>query len=244
MHHETLTLGELTCRVIGPPESQPPEAVVLLCHGFGAPGTDLVPLADEFVRCHPALENRVQFVFPEGPLTVPEVPGGRAWWLINMLKLQSSLAEGRFRDVTRKIPPKLPDARNRLMTLVELLQDNTGLPLSRFVLGGFSQGAMLTTDVTLHLPETPGALLIYSGTLVAESEWKELAPARAGLPVLQTHGTFDPLLPFEAAEWLRDLLTEAGLDVDFRSFPGIHTIPGEAIPASAELIGTLLPDAP
>ena len=241
MPHETVTLGDLTCRVIGPPESQPPEAVVVLCHGFGAPGTDLVPLAGEFVRCHPALENRVQFVFPEGPLTIPEVPGGRAWWPIDMLEMQRAIAAGRFRDMRQAVPPRLPDARDRLTAVVDGLRERSGLPLSQFVLGGFSQGAMLATDVTLRLPESPGALLIYSGTLVSEPEWKELAPQRAGLRVLQTHGTHDPLLPFEAAEWLRDLLRDAGLDVDFRSFPGIHTIPGEAIPASAELVGTLLP---
>ncbi len=241
MHRETVTLGDLTCRVIGPSASQTPEAVVVLCHGFGAPGSDLVPLADEFIRRHPSLEDRVQFVFPEGPLTIPEVPGGRAWWPIDMLEMQAAIAAGRFRDMRQAVPPLLPDARHRLTAVVDTLRERTGLPLSQFVLGGFSQGAMLATDVTLRLPESPGALLIYSGTLLAEPEWKELAPQRAGLHVLQTHGTRDPLLPFEAAEWLRDLLTEAGIDVDFRSFPGVHTIPGEAIPASAELIGTLLP---
>ncbi len=241
MDRKTVTLGDLTCRMIGPPESQPPEAVVVLCHGFGAPGTDLVPLADEYIRCRPELGDRVQFVFPEGPLTIPEVPGGRAWWPIDMLKLQDSIAQGEFRNVRQKVPPLLPDARRRLTAVVDEMRSRTGLPLSQFVLGGFSQGAMLATDVTLRLPESPGALIVYSGTLVAEPEWKELAPQRAGLRVLQTHGTRDPLLPFEAAEWLRDLLTEANLDVDFRGFPGTHTIPGEAIPASAELIGTLLP---
>ena len=240
MPNETVTLGELTCRIVRPAEPQRPEVVVVLCHGFGAPGADLVPLASEFIRCHPGLEDRVLFVFPEGPLTIPEVPGGRAWWPIDMLELQSAIAEGRFRDMRQAVPPLLPDARASLTTLLELLQQETGLPVSRFVLGGFSQGAMLATDVTLRLPSAPGALIVYSGTMLAEQEWKELAPRRAGLRVLQTHGTLDPLLPFEAAIWLRDLLTDAGLNVDFHSFPGMHTIPGEAVPTSAELIGDVL----
>lgn len=210
--------------------------MVVLCHGFGAPGEDLVPLAAEYVRSRPPLEEHVQFVFPAAPLAIPEVPGGRAWWPIDMLELQSAAIEGRFRDLRQSLPPQLPDARNRMFKLIDLLQEETGVPLSRFVLGGFSQGAMLATDVTLRLPEAPGALIIHSGTLLAEPEWKALAPRRAGLQVLQTHGTFDPLLPFESAIWLRDLLMQAGLKVSFYSFPGIHTIPGEAVQTSAQLI--------
>ena len=241
MRSETVAIGDLNCRIVRPTEPLKPEVVVVLCHGFGAPGNDLVPLASEFLRSRPELEDRVEFVFPEGPGTIPEVPGGRCWWQIDMLELQMAIAEGRFREMRQSVPPLLPDARARLTALLTLLQAETCLPWSRFVLGGFSQGAMLATDVALRLETSPGGLIIYSGTLLAEPEWKEFAPQRAGLRVLQTHGTLDPLLPFEAALWLRELLTEAGLEVDFHSFAGMHTIPGEAIRESAELIGELLP---
>lgn len=240
MRIQTVTLGELNCQIVGPTAPERPEAVVVLCHGFGAPGTDLIPLAGEFIRSEPRLENRVLYVFPEGPLMIPEVPGGRAWWPIDMLKLQMVIRDGRFHEMRERVPPLLPDARTRMIGLVDLLQEQTGVPLERFVLGGFSQGSMLTTDVTLHLDRTPGALLIYSGTLIGESEWREHAPRHAGLRVLQTHGTADPLLPFEAAQWLRDLLSGAGLNVEFHSFPGGHTIPADAIPRSAALIHGLL----
>ncbi|MGD9856697.1 MAG: alpha/beta hydrolase [Planctomycetaceae bacterium] len=241
MPSEIVNLADLTCRIVRPDEPMRPEAVVVLCHGFGAPGADLVPLAGEFLRCAPHLKNRVQFVFPEGPRTIPEVPGGRAWWPIDMLEMQMSILEGRFREMRQSVPPLLPDARNRLTRLLEQLQQDTGLPMSQFVIGGFSQGSMLATDVALRLPTAPGALVVYSGTLLAESEWVELAPRRAGLPVLQTHGTQDPILPFEAALWLRDLLMNAGLDVEFQSFSGTHTISGEGVRRAAELIAGLLP---
>lgn len=244
MHQEITKLEELTCRLVRPDDPLPPEAVAVLCHGFGAPGADLVPLAAEMLHYEPKLHNRVLFVFPEGPQTIPEVPGGRAWWPIDMLELQMSIVEGRFREMRQSIPDQLPQARERMVALLERLKRETDLPLSRFVLGGFSQGSMLATDVALRLPTAPGALIIYSGTLLAEPEWTRLAPQRAGLRVLQTHGTADPILPFEAAVWLRDLLTGAGLEVEFQSFPGPHTISAEGIRRGARLIASVLPAAP
>ena len=237
----TTKLGGLDCRLVGPVDKpDPPQAVVILCHGFGASGDDLVPLAFELSRIEPAFAEDLLFVFPEAPQTIPEVPGCRAWWPIDLAALQRAAELGEFRDLRQDAPPLLPEAREKLMAVVEQLQQRTGLPLSQFVLGGFSQGSMLATDVSLRLPESVGGLVIYSGTLLVEPEWRALAPARRGLRVLQSHGTIDPLLPFEAAVWLRDLLTESGAGVEFLPFDGMHTIPAEAVTASARLIKSLI----
>jgi len=235
------SVGDLTCRVIGPQDGHDPQAVVIFCHGFGAPGDDLVPLANELSRLEPRLADSVLFVFPEAPRPLAEVPGGRAWWPIDLAALQEAAQDGKLRDLRQEAPPLLPDAREKLMTIIRSLQSETGLPLSRFVLGGFSQGSMLATDVSLRLEEQVGGLVIYSGTLLVEPEWRELAPARCrGMRVLQSHGTIDPLLPHEAATWLRDLLEEAGANVEFISFPGMHTIPPDAIVSSARLLAELI----
>ncbi len=240
MRRETRTLGDLTCRIVSPENEPPPSGIVVLCHGFGAPGDDLVGLADAFVQMKPALGARIQFVFPEAPLTIPEVPGGRAWWPIDMMEMQMAIMQGNFREMRQSVPEQMPAARDKLNSVLDQLGEETGLPISRFVLGGFSQGSMLATDVTLRMPESPAALLIFSGTLLAEPEWRELSPNRAGLRVLQSHGTVDPILPFEAANWLRELFADSGLDVEFIPFQGIHTIPLEAIQLSATLIDEVL----
>ncbi len=104
------------------------------------------------------------------------------------------------------------------------------------ILGGFSQGAMLATDVALRLEEAPAGLIIWSGTLISEPEWRKRAPARRGLGVFQSHGRQDPLLPFLRAVALRDLLIEAGLEVDFLAFDGEHTIPLEALERTADFL--------
>ncbi|QDU36832.1 Phospholipase/Carboxylesterase [Maioricimonas rarisocia] len=239
-----ITLGGLSCMVVDtqPSEDDKPELVAVFCHGFGAPGEDLVPLASEMVSINPELAGRTRFIFPAAPLSLEEfgIPGGRAWWPLDMIRLQAAIESGEFRDLRNECPELLPTARDHINSLLDEVREETGLPLSRIVLGGFSQGSMVMTDVTLRLPENPGALIIFSGTLLCEDQWRERAANRAGLKVVQSHGTTDQILPFQAAEWLRDLLTESGLEVDFLQFPGVHTIPYEALEKAAAVLGGVL----
>lgn len=238
---QQLTLGALDCSLARAEPAAAPDRGLVLCHGFGAPGDDLVPVAPELLHFRPELAERTLFVFPQAPLSPPEFRpfGGRAWWPLDLARLQAALATGEFRNLRGDAPPRLPTAREELLSVLAAIADQFDLPVGRIVLGGFSQGAMLATDVTLHLPTPPAALVIYSGTLLNEAEWTKLAPVRRGLKVLQSHGWEDPLLPFTAAEWLRDLLIAAGLDVTFLPFHGGHTISRPAIRATADLLAGL-----
>lgn len=215
-----------------------PRILVVLFHGFGAPGADLVPIGSELLRASPALRQHARFVFPAAPILM----GGygdfdsRAWWEIDVERLERSVSSGQADEGRRELPPELPELRRELLDLIDLLRARAGLPLSRVVLGGFSQGAMLATDLTLLLPENPGGLAIFSGTILHDSGWEEAAPRRAGLQVVQSHGTQDPLLSFRIAEDLRDLLKNAGLDVTWLPFRGQHTIPFEALAALRQLL--------
>jgi phospholipase/carboxylesterase len=126
-------------------------------------------------------------------------------------------------------------ARRMLTGTLEALQQQSGLPMGRILLGGFSQGAMLATDLTLRSDEAPAALAIFSGTMLAEPEWRRLAPRRRGLKVLQTHGRQDPILPFVSSEWVREMLVESGLDVRYLPFDGPHTISMDGVVGLADL---------
>ena len=244
MNVRTEKLGRLNCRIVDAlPAGKPPEFIVVLCHGYGAAGTDLVPFGPELLEHSPTLAERVQFLFPEAPIDLEDMgmPGGRAWWHLNMLKLQMAVADGEFRDLREEQPDGLEFARQRLLALIAEWSERTGVPVSRFVLGGFSQGAMLATDVTLHLDENPAGLIVLSGTLLNEAVWRTLTPHRAGLSVLQSHGTDDPILPYICAELLRDLLSEAGANVEFVSFRGGHGIPMEVFDRVASTLERLCP---
>ena len=221
------TLGGLQC-VAAQATSGPPGLLVVLCHGFGATGEDLVGLAPELVNLRPELE-RARFIFPAAPLSLGFTGFGEglAWWMIDIERIDTLQRQGEpgLQKLRQETPEGLPKARRMVRELVDVACRQAGLPLSRVVLGGFSQGAMVTTDVALRLEEAPAGLCVLSGTLLSEPEWRKLAPARAGLGVFQSHGRRDPLLPFSLAEELRDLLAGAGLQVEFHAFDDQHTIP-------------------
>lgn len=229
--------GGLECQVVDGAEGSP-ELVVVLCHGFGAPGTDLVGLGPELLHLAPELKGRVRFVFPAAPLAPPDLAmyGGRAWWPLDVNRLLVAIETGQTRFLCEMVPEGLAAAREKLNGLIDEVGRQTGLPIARFVLGGFSQGAMLATDVMLRLPESPAGLCVFSGTLLCESEWRPLAERRGPLKVLQSHGYQDQILPFAAAEWLRDLLAGAGMEVEFIPFQGGHQIPLEALEQFAAML--------
>lgn len=100
-----------------------------------------------------------------------------------------------------------------------------GVDPAKTLLGGFSQGAMLSCDALLQSTQRYAGLIQLSGTLVAKQEWGPLMAKRKGLPCFQSHGTQDPILPFSMAERLRDEFHQAGLAVDWQPFRGGHEIP-------------------
>ena len=212
--------GGLRVRTVG--ERTRPRQVVVLFHGWGAPGTDLVPLGQVLAQ-----PGRL-FVFPEGPLV--SVGGGRAWWHIDMARLLAARGAGAERELRRETPAGLSEARAQAAALLREIGRRTGVPASGVVVGGFSQGAMLATDAVLTSPDAAGALVIMSGSIVAEEAWRaalrpraEGAPAPA--PVFMSHGKADPVLPFPIADDLRGLLQGARHQVTWVPFSGGHEIP-------------------
>jgi phospholipase/carboxylesterase len=196
--------------------------VVVLLHGFGAPGEDLVPLWRVL-----EVPGETRFVFPAAPHSIEGGWDGRAWWMIDVMALQMAMLTGRASDLAAEVPEGLPEARAQMSAFLDEIEAQLAPP--KLVLGGFSQGAMLSLDLTLHREKKPDGLVLLSGTLLAEREWVPRMAAKKSLPVFQSHGMQDPLLPFAAAEQLRDHLTHNGLTVDWVPFRGQHEIPPPVI---------------
>jgi phospholipase/carboxylesterase len=195
--------------------------VVVLMHGFGASGEDLVSLQRVI-----DVPRQVRFVFPEAPIAPPEFAsfGGRAWWPLDLARLQQAAAGGK-RDRSRETPAGLADARAHVTELLDALERELGVNGDRIVLGGFSQGAMLACDVALRSERALAGLVLMSTTLLCVDEWQPRMRARSALPILQSHGTLDPLLAFDAAVALRDLLRAEGCSVEWVEFRGAHEVP-------------------
>ena len=214
-------LGGLTTRIVGGTDGKGggKGPVVVLLHGFGAPGDDLVPLWEAL-----AAPTGTRFLFPEAPLSVFG-GAGRAWWMIDLEKIERDRAAGRRRDLSNETPPGLAEARAKMIACLDDLEKKLSVDPRRLVLGGFSQGAMLSCDVALRTGRSLAGLTLLSGTLLCKTEWTPLMGKRRGLPVLLTHGAADPLLPFSLADQLRGLLSQAGMTVEWVPFKGGHEIP-------------------
>lgn len=211
---------------------------IVLCHGFGAPGDDLVSLA----RVIDA-GRATRWFFPEAPLSLEMGfgPPGRAWWMIDMERIQELMMRGQLRDLAGETPDGLVEAREALeATLVELAKSH-GITRARTILGGFSQGAMLSTEVQLHSDEPFAGLAVLSGALISEDRWRPAATLRAkNLHVVASHGRRDPILPFQSGEDLAKLLGDNGAEVKFIPHQGAHEIPPAALQGLADLVSRRL----
>jgi len=151
----------------------------------------------------------------------------RAWWMIDVEAIQRMAAVGEFRDLRNHEPEGIVEVRKQVSEMLDALE--TSLKPSKTIIGGFSQGAMVATDVALRTERSLHGLILFSGTFLAEQAWRPKMGARAGLPVFQSHGRFDPVLPFDLAEELHSSLKAAGLNASFVDFGGGHEIPAPAL---------------
>lgn len=218
-----VSLGGLKVRLAGGSDGRGggDGPIVLLLHGFGAPGDDLVPLADVI-----QVPGKTRWLFPEAPLPLNMGFGdSRAWWIIDFARIQEDRAAGRVRDLSVEIPQGLALARDRFLVFLKELPRQLSIDYKKTVIGGFSQGAMLTCDAVLQTNYPFAGLVQLSGNLLAQAVWGPLMTQRRGLPVFQSHGAKDDILPHVGAERLRDALNQAGLLVEWHSFRGGHEIP-------------------
>jgi phospholipase/carboxylesterase len=192
--------------------------VVVLLHGFGADGDDLVPLAEFQGERLP-----FRFLVAEAPLALPY--GGRAWWPIDMAAREARLRRGEGLDLRHERPEGVDSARELVDELLGHVEQSLHAPPSRTALLGFSQGAMLAMDTTLHRADGPRCLALLSGTYLSEATWRPRFDKRPHLPIFLSHGRGDTVLPFSLSEALHTELKAQGYPVTFVPFEGGHEIP-------------------
>lgn len=196
--------------------SSPESKWIILFHGYGADANDLAGLTDYF-----QFKKTANWIFPNGPLSVPIAPGfsGHAWWSIRMNQLPSDWSQLR--------PDDMDQAVDKAMKFIESLK----VPWSDILIGGFSQGAMLATELFLKAPETPAALISLSGTLLSLPSWNELIKNRKidlksnTPPVFISHGEMDQVLPPKGSAQLQNFFHSHQIKTQFVSFRGGHEIP-------------------
>ena len=196
----------LSAIAIAPTESTEAEPYLFVgLHGWGANAQDLATLAPYMQLADCPLR------FPDAPLPHPYAPGGRMWY--------------GFPENYDFSPGHDFEAQSDLQTSRQLLTDwlhklgaDTGIPLERTILAGFSQGGAMTLDVGLSLPLA--GLIVMSGYLHGELRQGNPPPP----PVIQVHGRQDPVVPVQVARQTQDQLAAAAIAVEYYEFDMGHEI--------------------
>jgi phospholipase/carboxylesterase len=188
-------------------------SVVVLLHGFGAQGDDLVPLARSLSR------PGTRFLVPAAPLSLPG--GGRAWWNIDSADRPRYVTDAL--EAPRTANADLGVARGAVQ---EVLRRAVQLyaPEQLFI-AGFSQGAMLSLDVALAAAPAVQRVAVLSGALLVDAAERFGAPRASRPAVFISHGREDARLPFSGAERMRSELEQHGFAVTWQPFHGGHEIP-------------------
>jgi phospholipase/carboxylesterase len=208
---------------------------VVLLHGYGSKPQEWLPFT-KTIR----IPTSKFFVFPEGleQTIPPDGPvGGRAWW---RLDLASYINPGSpIPNLSKAKPAGLKTSADRIRTLIHEVKMRYGSSPNHLVLGGFSQGAMVASEIAFKTDEPIQALIILSGTTVDESAWIKGMPLRHHLPVFISHGRNDKILSFAIANRYQQEMRDAGLNVTWIPFEGGHEIPMEVVNALNSFLSSL-----
>ena len=195
-----------------------PKSAIIILHGLGASATDFVPVARQWdLRAI----GDVRYVFPDAPVRPVTINGGMsmpAWYDILGV------------DLVRREDEK--SLRESAASLQELIAREIakGIPASRIVLGGFSQGCAMTLLAGLRAPQRLAGLLGMSGYLpLAATTAAERSDANRDVPIFLAHGRMDPVVPYARGTETRDALAALGHPVEWHDYPMQHAVSQEEI---------------
>lgn len=221
--NDTAALLDCIERETGPT----PAWAVIWLHGLGADGHDFVPLVPELVRPGwPA----IRFLFPHAPVRAVTINNGtrmRAWYGIVDFDLANRADETGVLESAAQVDALIAREGAR------------GIPASRVILAGFSQGGAVTLAAGLRRREPLAGLVGLSTYLpAAHSADAALVDGANRQPVFMAHGTQDPVVPSFAGQQSAALLRQFGFDVQWTTYPMPHSVCAEEVIALGDWFDT------
>lgn len=206
---------------------------VLLLHGYGADGNDLIGLAPYLAQALPD----TAFYAPDAPEPCEMAPMGRQWFSLaqydpDMMRRDPATMGPVYESMEAGVRAAAP----ALEATIADVMAREGLDRDRIALLGFSQGCMMALHVGLRLANPPVAAIAgYSGALLGGAALAAEIQARP--PVLLVHGEDDPVVPFPAMHAAAEALADAGVAVETLNRPGLqHGIDEMGIVAGIQLL--------
>lgn len=210
---------------LAPMQDRPARQLIVLIHGFGADGEDLIGLAPFWRRLLPD----AYFVAPDGPEPCAMAGFGRQWFPLTDFSEEERLSGART-------------AAPALNAFIDAELERLGLGDDHLALVGFSQGCMMALHVGLRRARPPAAVVGFSGALAGTGAVLE-AEMTARPPILLVHGDQDPIVPVAALRRAVDALTVAGLSLQFHVERGLgHGIGPEGLALGGEFLCRMLLD--
>ncbi|WP_026872011.1 alpha/beta hydrolase [Inquilinus limosus] len=210
---------------LAPASGRAPKALIVLLHGVGADGQDLIGLAPYWAQQLPEAE----FLAPDGPEPCDMAPFGRQWF-----SLQDRTAAVMEAGLQVTVPI--------LNGFLDQALAERGLTDADLALVGFSQGTMTSLYTALRRPRPCAAVVGYSGALLGAPTLAR--DIRSRPPVLLVHGEEDPVVPFAAMAAAAQALQGAGVAVETLARPGLgHGIDPEGLAAGLAVLRRHLPQA-
>ncbi len=198
------------------PRSGNTRRIVVLLHGYGADGNDLIEIGRQWQAWLPD----TAFVAPNAPELCAGAPMGRQWFALTFRDPHE-----RWRGVNQAAPV--------LDAFIDQELQAANLPAGQLALVGFSQGTMMALHVGLRRAIAPAAIVGFSGMLVLENGKgpESLATAvRSRPPILLTHGTDDDVIPVDALFAATDALAAADVPTQWHVAPRLgHGIDAETL---------------
>ena len=205
-----------------------PQAAVIWLHGLGADGHDFEPIVPELRL--PA-SKPVRFIFPNAPQRPVTINNGmrmRAWYDILQLGGGAEDEAG------------IRDAQGLLEDLISR-ETGKGIPHSKIVLAGFSQGGAIVLQTALRQRERLAGVMALSTYLpLAKTLEKERTSKNSALPIFMAHGAYDNMIPLDRAALSRDALQALGYAVEWHEYPMQHSVCPEEIADIAAFLQRIL----
>ena len=196
---------------LAPLEGGDPKQLVILLHGFGSDGKDLISLAPEFANVLP----HAQFVSPNAPFNCEMSPFGYQWFGLSNIT-DKAMFEG------------ANDAAPILNHYIDSMLKRFGLQDKDMALIGFSQGTMMSLYTAPRYPEKLAAVLGYSGALLGEEELKTIDHHK--MPIHLLHGRQDNVVPVEAYQHAQESLSALDFQVTGHTYDHLaHSINEEGV---------------